>query len=79
MGADLASIRRDVESWSKPWQKLFTGILEDLDGLAPKEQLVRKAHDILVKRREGRKAGFKWWRDEDGSWRWSPPPGDPPF
>lgn len=80
MGSELdPTIRREVESWSKPWQKLFLGICEDLDGCAPKEQIVEKAYQVLVKRREGKKNGYKWWRSDDGIWSWSLPPGGAPF
>lgn len=76
---DPVKMQKEVENWSKPWQKLFLGICEDLEGVAPKTVIVSKAFDILVKRREGKKNGHKWWCDERGVWSWGLPPGEAPF
>lgn len=80
MGSELdPAIRREVESWSKPWQKLFLGICEDLEGCAEKAEIVEKAYQVITKRREGKKNGHKWWCDEQGVWTWGLQTGEPPF
>lgn len=62
-----------VAKWDPRWQELFTDLFHEAMEDVGKDEALEWAFNLCMKRRNCKRAGWKWARGEDGWWSFGPP------